>query len=43
VKVDLPRLGLTDVLLFPGEVVLGDVCIAGRRSGGRSRATAAKP
>lgn len=27
VKVDLPLLGLTDVLPFPGEVVLGDVCI----------------
>lgn len=27
VKVDLPILGLTDVLPFPGEVVLGDVCI----------------
>jgi hypothetical protein len=27
VKVDLPILGLTDVLPFPGEVVLGDICI----------------
>ena len=27
VKVDLPLLGLTDVLPFPGEVVLGDICI----------------
>ena len=27
VKVDLPVLGLTDVLPFPGEVVLGDICI----------------
>lgn len=27
VKVDLPILGLTDVLPFPGELVLGDICI----------------
>jgi hypothetical protein len=27
VKVDLPVLGLTDVLPFPGELVLGDICI----------------
>ncbi|MEX2194228.1 MAG: hypothetical protein WD844_03005 [Thermoleophilaceae bacterium] len=27
VKVDLPALGLTDVLPSPGELVLGDVCI----------------
>ena len=27
IKVDLPVLGLTDVLPFPGELVLGDVCI----------------
>ena len=27
VKVDLPLLGLTDVLPFPGELVLGDICI----------------
>jgi hypothetical protein len=27
VKVDLPILGLTDGLPFPGEVVLGDICI----------------
>ena len=27
VQVQLPVLGLTDVLPFPGEVVLGDVCI----------------
>jgi hypothetical protein len=27
VKVDLPLLGLTDVLPFPGELFLGDICI----------------
>jgi hypothetical protein len=27
VKVDLPILGLTDVLPFPGELFLGDICI----------------
>jgi hypothetical protein len=27
VKVDLPLLGLTDVVPFPGELVLGDICI----------------